>query len=97
MINFAAKINLGGEPFVAVPLAAGLRSIRLVHRVLAEERDIVIRSRSLEATSFDVDGIRMTYVFYESGLSINVVYGLEDGSKPSYVPAWRRLSRLRRR
>jgi len=28
-----------------------------------------------------VDGIRMAYVFYESGLSINVMYGLEDGKK----------------
>jgi len=34
-----------------------------------------------EATSFEVDGLRMAYVFYESGLSINVMYGLADGAK----------------
>jgi hypothetical protein len=28
-----------------------------------------------------VDGLRMAYVFYESGLSINVMYGLADGAK----------------
>ncbi|HEY8282554.1 MAG TPA: phage tail protein, partial [Leifsonia sp.] len=52
-----------------------------VTRILKEERDIVIGSRPLEVTDFEVDGTRMTYVFYESGLSINVMYALEDGGK----------------
>jgi hypothetical protein len=52
-----------------------------VSRILKEERDIVIESRPLEVTAFEVDGIRMAYVFYESGLSINVMYGIEDGQK----------------
>ena len=52
-----------------------------VHRILEDERDIVIASRPLEATAFEVDGIRMAYVFYESGLSINVMYAIEDGGK----------------
>ncbi|BCW86051.1 hypothetical protein NicSoilE8_37240 [Arthrobacter sp. NicSoilE8] len=51
-----------------------------VNRVL-KERDVVIESRPLEVTSFEVEGTRWTYVFYESGLSINVLYGLEEGSK----------------
>ena len=52
-----------------------------VTRILADERDIVIESRPLEVTDFEVDGTRMTYVFYESGLSINVMYSLADGGK----------------
>ncbi|GAA2066214.1 phage tail protein [Leifsonia soli] len=52
-----------------------------VARVLKEERGIVIASPALEATDFEVDGIRMTYVFYESGLSINVLYTLAEGGK----------------
>jgi hypothetical protein len=52
-----------------------------VARVLKEERGIVISSRPLEATSFEVDGVRWSYVFYESGLSINVLYTLTDGGK----------------
>jgi hypothetical protein len=52
-----------------------------VTRILAEERDIVISSAPLEATSFEVGGYRMAYVFYESGLSINVMYALDDGGK----------------
>ncbi len=55
--------------------------VDLVSRVLLEERDIVITSPPLEATSFEVDGIRMAYVFYESGLSINVMYAVADGGK----------------
>jgi hypothetical protein len=55
--------------------------IAWVHRILEEERGIVIGSPPLEATMFEVDGIRMAYVFYESGLSINVMYTIEDGGK----------------
>ena len=28
-----------------------------------------------------VDGFRMAYVFYESGLSVNVMYGIKEGEK----------------
>lgn len=52
-----------------------------VARVLNEERGIVIASPALEATDFEVDGMRMTYVFYESGLSIKVMYTLAEGGK----------------
>jgi hypothetical protein len=52
-----------------------------VHRILEEERDIVIESRPLEATEFQVENIRMAYVFYESGLSINVMYTIGDKKK----------------
>ncbi len=55
--------------------------VERVSRILKEERDIVISSPPLEATSFDVDGLRMAYVFYESGLSINVMYSIEADGK----------------
>ena len=58
-----------------------METVDWVSRVLKAERDIVISSTPLEATSFEVDGLRMAYVFYESGLSINVMYGLADGAK----------------
>jgi hypothetical protein len=56
-------------------------AIAWVHRILREERDIVIASPPLEATMFEVDEIRMAYVFYQSGLSINVMYAIEDTGK----------------
>ena len=56
-------------------------AIAWIHRILKDERDIVIASKPLEATEFEVERIRMAYVFYESGLSINVMYALDDDGK----------------
>ena len=67
--------------FTVEPAAEAGRAIDLVHRILEEERDIVIASPPLEATTFQVENIRWTYVFYESGLSVNVLYTL-DGASP---------------
>jgi hypothetical protein len=52
-----------------------------LQRILKEERDIVIASRPLEVSAFQVENIRMAYVFYESGLSINVMYTIDDAKK----------------
>jgi hypothetical protein len=52
-----------------------------LNRILNEERDIVITSPPVEATTFQVEDICWTYVFYESGLSINVLYTI-DGPNP---------------
>src|SRR5881397_688476 len=67
--------------FTTEPAGEAQATVDWVHRILKEERDLVISSRPLEATAFEVDGIRMAYVFYESGLSINVMYTLADGGK----------------
>jgi len=67
--------------FAVSPAGEVPEVVARVSRILAEERDLVIASRPLEATAFEVDGYRMAYVFYESGLSINVMYGIDDGSK----------------
>ncbi len=52
-----------------------------VARVLDQERGIVIAAPALEAAEVEVDGIRWTHVFYESGLAVNVLYTLADGGK----------------
>ncbi len=67
--------------FTVEPAAEAASAVDWVHRILEEERGIVIASPALEATEFQVENIRMAYVFYESGLSINVMYTL-DGDKP---------------
>jgi hypothetical protein len=56
-------------------------TIDRVKRILEEERGIVISSPPLEATTLDIENIRWDYVFYESGLSINVLYTLDDPKK----------------
>ena len=67
--------------FTVEPASKAKKTIEWVHRILKEERDIVISSRPLEATEFQVEDIKMAYVFYESGLAINVMYGLAEGGK----------------
>lgn len=67
--------------FTVSPANEAPEALDWVTLILRQERDIVIESRPLEATAFEVDGIRMAYVFYESGLSINVMYTLEEGGK----------------
>ena len=67
--------------FTAEPASDSKAAIDWVHRILEEERDLVISSRPLEATAFQVENIRIAYVFYESGLSINVMYTIDDAKK----------------
>ena len=73
--------NKYGHDFTVQPAAEDPATLEWVSRILAAERDLVISSRPLEVTSFEVDGLRMAYVFYESGLAINVMYGLAEGAK----------------
>ncbi len=73
--------NKFGHVFTVEPASKAQKTIDWVHRILKEERDIVIQSRPLEATAFLVDNIRIAYVFYESGLSINVMYTIDDKKK----------------
>jgi len=73
--------NKYDHAFTVDPAAEAADTVEWVHGILKDERDLVISSRPLEATSFEVDGTRWAYVFYESGLSINVLYGLAEGSK----------------
>jgi hypothetical protein len=70
--------NKYDHDFTVEPAGDADAVIDWVHRILKEERDIVISSRPLEATAFQVENIRMAYVFYESGLSINVMYTIDD-------------------
>jgi hypothetical protein len=67
--------------FTVEPASDATAIIDRVNRILKEERDIVISSPPLEATAFQVENIRMAYVFYESGLSINVMYTVDDPKK----------------
>ena len=61
--------------------AKGKKLVAYVARVLEQERGIVIASPPLEAAEAEVDGIRWTHVFYESGLAVNVLYTLADKGK----------------
>ncbi len=67
--------------FTVEPAAKAKKSVEWVHRILKEERNIVIASPPLEATTVEVENIRWPYIFYENGLSINVAYTLDNPKK----------------
>lgn len=73
--------NKYDHDFATAPAAEEPEALDWVSRILKDERGIVIASPALEVTSFEVDGIRIAYVFYESGLSINVMYTIADAGK----------------
>jgi len=66
--------------FEVSPAAETPELVAYVAKVLLE-RDIVIASKPLETAEMHVDGIRWTFVFYESGLEVNVLYTLADAGK----------------
>ncbi len=70
-----------GHVFTVESGAKAKKAVDRVSRILKTERDIVIESKALEATDFQVEDLRFTYVFYESGLSINVMYHVADPKK----------------
>jgi len=73
--------NKYNHVFTVEPASEAKPVVDWVHRILKEERDIVIASPALEATAFEVDKLRMAYVFYQSGLSINVMYSIDGSDK----------------
>jgi hypothetical protein len=73
--------NKYDHTFTVEPAGDAKATIEWVHRILDQEREIIISSPPLEATEFQVENIRMAYVFYESGLSINVMYTIDNAGK----------------
>jgi hypothetical protein len=70
--------------FETTPASEAPELVDYVAKVLLE-RDIVVSSKPLEVTEMMIDtadGLtRWTYVFYESGLAINVLYTVNDAKK----------------
>jgi hypothetical protein len=73
--------NKYDHDFTVEPASQAKGIVDHVHHILKAERDIVIDSPPLEASQFQVDDLRWSYVFYESGLSINVLYSLDPAGK----------------
>lgn len=64
--------------FTVAPASESRAALDHLSRVLADERGLSIASRPLETSRFQVEDLRFTYVFYQSGLSINVMYAVGD-------------------
>lgn len=66
--------------FTVVPASESQEALDYVNQILLEKK-LVIGSKPLETSRFQVENIRFTYVFYESGLAINVMYTVDDAKK----------------
>jgi len=69
------------HPFVTVPAAESPETLDYVNRILKEERGIELSAKPLETSQFQVENLRMAYVFYEDGLVVNVMYAVDDPKK----------------
>jgi hypothetical protein len=67
--------------YKVVPASDSQETLDYVNRILKEERDIEFSARPLETSRFQVENIKFTYVYYEDGLAINVMYTVDDPKK----------------
>jgi hypothetical protein len=74
-------MNKYKHEFTVVPASESQDTLDYVNRILKEERNIEFAAKPLETSRFQVENINWTYVFYEDGLSVNVLYTI-DGPKP---------------
>lgn len=77
-------MNKYKHAFTVVPAGESQDTLDYVNRILKEERDIVFAAKPLETSRFQVENIQFAYVFYEDGLSVNVLYTV-DGAKKRAV------------
>lgn len=73
--------NKYNHDFTVRPASESQDILDYVNNILLEERNIKISSKPLETSEFVVDGIKWTYIFFESGLSVNVMFSLTDPKK----------------
>jgi hypothetical protein len=73
-------MNKYKHEFTVVPASESQDTLDYVNRIL-KERNIEFAVKPLETSRFQVENIKFAYVFYEDGLSINVMYTVDDPKK----------------
>lgn len=66
--------------FVTVSAAEAPETMAWIEKIL-QERELHFPYKPLEVTDFEAEGTRFSYVFYENGLSVNVMYSLSEEGK----------------
>jgi hypothetical protein len=74
-------MNKYKHEFRVTPAAEDPETLDYVNRILKEERGIEFSAKPLETARFQVDSLKMAYVFYEDGLGVNVMYDVDDPKK----------------
>lgn len=74
-------MNKYKHEFTVIPASESQEAIEYVNRILNEERNIEFAAKPLETSRFQVENIQFSYIFYEDGLGINVMYTVDDPKK----------------
>ncbi|WP_274649567.1 phage tail protein [Paenibacillus humicola] len=74
-------MNKYKQEFTVVPAGESQETIDYVNRILKEERGIEFAAKPLETACLQVENIKWTFVFYEDGLGVNVLYTVDDPKK----------------
>ena len=74
-------MNKYNHIFKVVPAGESQETLDYVNRILKEERGIEFAAKPLETSRFQVENIKMAYVFYEDGLAVNFMYAVDDPKK----------------
>jgi len=74
-------MNKYKHEFITIPASEATEVLAYAETILKEERDLVFAAKPLEVSQFQVENLQFTYVFYEDGLSINVLYSVDEGGK----------------
>lgn len=74
-------MNKYNHIFTVVPAGESRDTLDYVNRILKEERNITLAAKPLETARFQVENIKMAYVFYQDGLAVNVMYAVDNPKK----------------
>jgi len=64
-----------GYEFLVMPADENPEILNRIEEIL-KERNLIFPYKALEVSDFVVDNTRWSYVFYETGLVVNVMYSL---------------------
>lgn len=74
-------MNKYKHEFTVIPADESQETLDYVNNILMKERGISFAAKPLETSCFQVENIKMAYVFYEDGLGVNVMYTVDDPKK----------------
>ena len=74
-------MNKYKHTFIVKPAGESREILDYVNRILKEEHGIEFAAKPLETAQFQVENINWTYVFYEDGLEVNVLYTIDNPKK----------------
>ena len=66
--------------FITFPASERPDVVQMIDQIVVE-RDLKFKSQPLEVADFTIERVHHLYVFYQNGLSINVMYDLDDPQK----------------